>query len=152
MSEEKKDMAEGPEGTTRGKPGGTPGQAENVIREQDLEQLLKKAKKGEGAGTVELEDVGEGRAPSAAGSIDMLMDVSLNVRFELGRTKMSVEEILNLQDGSVVTLEKLAGDPVDVIVNDKLVARGEVLVLNDQFCVRIAEIVSPGEGEAASSD
>ena len=73
----------------------------------------------------------------------MLMDVNLNVRIELGRTRMSVEDILKLQGGSVVTLDKLAGDYVDVLVNDRLVARGEVLVLNDNFCVRIAEIISP---------
>ena len=104
MSEEKNDSAEGSEGTTGGK-AAAPGQAENFIRERDLEQLLKKAKKGDGAGAVPLEEVGGGQPASGAGSIDMLMDVSLNVRIELGRTRMSVEEILNLQDGSVVTLE-----------------------------------------------
>jgi flagellar motor switch protein FliN len=97
----------------------------------------------------EFKDLGAG-APGAAGSIDMLMDVSLNVRIELGRSRMSVEDIVNLRDGSVVTLDKLAGDTVDVVVNDKLVARGEVLVLNDRFCVRIAEIVSPEERQNAT--
>ena len=92
------------------------------------------------------EAVREAGKPSAGpGSIDMLMDVTLNVRIELGRTRMSVEDILNLQGGSVVTLDKLAGEFVDVLVNDKLVARGEVMVLNDQFCIRIAEIASAEE-------
>jgi len=95
-------------------------------------------------------DLGGGGAPPGASSIDMLMDVNLNVRIELGRTRMSVEDILKLQDGSVVTLDKLAGDFVDVLVNDKLVARGEVLILNDRFCVRVAEIVSPEERQNAS--
>ena len=99
---------------------------------------------------VEFEDLGGGGGVESAGSIDMLMDVTLNVRIELGRTHMSVEQILGLQNGSVVTLEKLAGDYVDVLVNGNLVARGEVLILNDQFCVRIAEIVSPEEREDAS--
>ncbi|KPL01859.1 MAG: flagellar motor switch protein FliN, partial [Planctomycetes bacterium SM23_65] len=67
-----------------------------------------------------------------------------------GRTRMSVGDILNLKSGSVVTLGKLAGDFVDVLVNDKLVARGEVLILNDRFCVRIAEIVSPEERQDVS--
>jgi len=75
-------------------------------------------------------------------SIDLLKDVELNVKIELGRSRMLVEDVLKLGDGSVVELDKLAGDPVDVFVNDRLVARGEVLVLNDNFCVRVNEIVA----------
>jgi flagellar motor switch protein FliN/FliY len=75
-------------------------------------------------------------------SIDLLRDVDLNVKIELGRSRMLVEDVLKLTEGAVVELDKLAGDPVDVIVNDRLVARGEVLVLNDNFCVRINEIVA----------
>ena len=75
-------------------------------------------------------------------SIDLLRDVDLNVKIELGRSRMLVEDVLKLSEGSVVELDKLAGDPVDVFVNDRLVARGEVLVLNDNFCVRVNEIVS----------
>ena len=77
-----------------------------------------------------------------ASSIDLLRDVDLNVKIELGRSRMMVEDVLKLTEGSVVELDKLAGDPVDVFVNDKLVARGEVLVLNDNFCVRVNEIVA----------
>jgi len=73
--------------------------------------------------------------------MDLLSDVHMNVRIELGRTKMYVEDVLKLNDGAVVELDKLAGDPVDVFVNDRKVARGEVLVLNDMFCVRVSEIV-----------
>jgi flagellar motor switch protein FliN/FliY len=75
-------------------------------------------------------------------SIDLLRDVELNVKIELGRSRMLVEDVLKLGEGSVVELDKLAGDPVDVFVNDRLVARGEVLVLNDNFCVRVNEIVA----------
>jgi flagellar motor switch protein FliN/FliY len=84
----------------------------------------------------------------AARAIDLLGDVNLHVRIELGRTRMLVEEVLQLGEGAVVELDKLAGDPVDVYVNDRHVARGEVLVLNDNFCVRINEIIS-SESEAA---
>lgn len=73
--------------------------------------------------------------------MSMLSDVKLNVRIELGRTRMLVEDVLKLGEGSVVELDKLAGDPVDVIVNGRLVARGEVLILNDNFCVRICEVL-----------
>ena len=80
-------------------------------------------------------------------SIDLLRDVELNVKIELGRSRMLVEDVLKLSEGSVVELDKLAGDPVDVFVNDRLVARGEVLVLNDNFCVRVNEIVAGGKEE-----
>lgn len=76
-------------------------------------------------------------------TLELLDDVELDVKVELGRTDMYIEDILQLGFGSVVSLNKLAGDPVDVFVNERLVARGEVLVLNDNFCVRINEIVSP---------
>jgi flagellar motor switch protein FliN/FliY len=81
-------------------------------------------------------------------SIDLLRDVELNVKIELGRSRMMVEDVLKLAEGSVVELDKLAGDPVDVFVNDRLVARGEVLVLNDNFCVRVNEIVAGAKEEA----
>ena len=79
--------------------------------------------------------------------IDLLRDVNLEVKVELGRSKMLVEDVLKLVEGSVVELDKLAGDPVEVFVNERLVARGEVLVLNDNFCVRVNEIVQAGREE-----
>ena len=79
--------------------------------------------------------------------IDLLRDVNLEVKVELGRSKMLVEDVLKLVEGSVVELDKLAGDPVEVFVNERLVARGEVLVLNDNFCVRVNEIVQTGREE-----
>lgn len=85
--------------------------------------------------------MGRGESGSTAEGIDLLRDVELNVKIELGRSRMLVDDVLRLGEGSVVELDKLAGDPVDVYVNDRLVARGEVLVLNDNFCVRINDIV-----------
>ncbi len=83
--------------------------------------------------------------------IELLSDVDLQVTIELGRTEMLVEDVLRLQSGSVVELDKLAGDPVDVFVNGRLVARGEVLVLNDNFCIRISEIVANLEEEVEAA-
>lgn len=88
-------------------------------------------------------------ADAQVSSIDLLRDVELNVKIELGRSRMFVEDVLKLGEGSVVELDKLAGDPVDVFVNDRLVARGEVLVLNDNFCVRVNEIVAGVREEVA---
>jgi flagellar motor switch protein FliN/FliY len=90
-----------------------------------------------------------GDRPQASG-IELLGDVDLEVTIELGRTEMLVEDVLRLGPGSVVELDKLAGDPVDVLVNGRLIARGEVLVLNDNFCIRISEIVADLEEEAAA--
>lgn len=90
-----------------------------------------------------------GSKHSATG-LDLLADVNLNVKIELGRTRMLVEDVLRLAEGSVVELDKLAGDPVDVYVNDRHVARGEVLVLNDNFCIRINEIITPQSEVAAA--
>ncbi|MBM4423032.1 MAG: flagellar motor switch protein FliN [Chloroflexi bacterium] len=82
-------------------------------------------------------------APSASGAMDMLMDVSLRVSVVLGRAQMLVKDVLALQHGSVVELDHMAGEPVDVLVNDRLIARGEVVVIEDKFGIRITEIVSP---------
>jgi flagellar motor switch protein FliN/FliY len=90
-----------------------------------------------------------GSPEGVEGTFDLLGDVRLRARIELGRRQMFVEDILRLSDGSVVELDKLAGDPVDILVNDVLVARGEVLVLNDYFCVRVTEILSPRDRLAA---
>lgn len=96
----------------------------------------------------DLPDFGPMLAEAARSSIELLNDVELNVKIELGRVEMTVDEILRLTNGSVVELDKLAGDPVDVLVNEQLVARGEVLVVNDNFCVRINEIVQGIKGSA----
>ena len=88
-----------------------------------------------------------GTAPAnETASLDLLRDVLLDLKIELGRTHMHLEEVLRLKQGAVVTLDKLAGDPVDIYANGRLIARGEVLVMNDNFCVRVAELVA---GESA---
>jgi len=97
---------------------------------------------------LDLPDLGKSAGTRTDHGIDLLGDVELNVTIELGRATMLIEEVLRLGEGSVVELDKLAGDPVDVLVNERLVARGEVLVLNDNFCVRISEIVA---GDAAAA-
>ncbi len=82
-------------------------------------------------------------SPAPSSPLDLLDDVELEVKIELGRTEMYIEDVLRLSVGSVVELNKLAGDPVEVYVNERLVARGEVLVLNENFCVRVNDIINP---------
>lgn len=78
-------------------------------------------------------------------NLDLILDIPLRVTVELGRTKMVVSELLNLGQGSVIELNKLAGEPMEVLVNDKLVARGEAVVVNEKFGVRLTDIISPAE-------
>lgn len=90
----------------------------------------------------EFKALGGTQAANEAASLDLLRDVQLDLRIELGRTHMHLEDVLRLKQGAVVTLDKLAGDPVDIYANGRLIAKGEVLVLNDNFCVRVAELVA----------
>lgn len=78
-------------------------------------------------------------------NLDFILDIPLQVTVELGRTKLLVKDVLQLNQGAVVELTKLAGEPLDIFVNSKLVARGEAVVVNDKFGVRLVDIVSPNE-------
>jgi flagellar motor switch protein FliN/FliY len=78
-------------------------------------------------------------------SLDFILDIPLKVTVELGRSKMAVRDILQLSQGSVVELSKFAGEPLEVLVNDKLIARGEVVVVNEKFGIRLTDIISPVE-------
>src|SRR5204862_4059684 len=77
--------------------------------------------------------------------LDLLLDVPLDVSVELGRARLSIQDLLGLGPGSVIELDKIAGEPLDILVNDRLVARGEAVVVNDKFGVRITDIVSQSE-------
>ncbi|MBD3276326.1 MAG: flagellar motor switch protein FliN [Candidatus Marinimicrobia bacterium] len=90
-----------------------------------------------------LNDLASGDGGGA--NINMLMDIEMPITIELGRTKLSIKEILTLGQGSIIELDKLSGDPVDVFINEKRFARGEVVVVDENFGVRITEIVSPTE-------
>jgi flagellar motor switch protein FliN/FliY len=78
-------------------------------------------------------------------SLDFILDIPLKVTVELGRSKMAIRDILQLAQGSVVELSKFAGEPLEVLVNDKLIARGEVVVVNEKFGIRLTDIISPVE-------
>ena len=82
--------------------------------------------------------------PAVRGGLDMLHDVEMEVSAELGRTRMSVRELLGLSPGAIVELDRAAGSPADLLVNGRLIARGEVVVVDENFGIRITEIVTPG--------
>ena len=91
------------------------------------------------------EAVGSGGDSTTPRKLDLLLDVPLDLSVELGRARMSIQDLLNLSPGSVIELDKVAGEPLDFMVNGRLVARGEAVVVNDKFGVRITDIVSPSE-------
>jgi flagellar motor switch protein FliN/FliY len=84
-------------------------------------------------------------APAAGNDINMILDIPVQLTVELGRTRIPIKHILQLAQGSVVELETLAGEPMDVLVNGYLIAQGEVVVVNDKFGIRLTDIVTPSE-------
>ena len=127
---------------------------DSPIPQGDIELLLSHAERAlasvnqpssselpDGVNTFRFEDFTGAPASTEVATIELVRDVELDLKIELGRTHMYLEEVLKLRRGSVVPLDKLAGDPVDIYVNGRLIARGEVLVLNDNFCVRVAELI-----------
>ncbi len=85
------------------------------------------------------------RSQSTVQSLDFILDIPLKVSVELGRTRLPIRDILQLSQGSVVELSKFAGEPLEVLVNDRLIARGEVVVVNEKFGIRLTDIISPVE-------
>jgi flagellar motor switch protein FliN/FliY len=135
--------------------------AEGSVSPGDVEYLLNQAERAirsideadasgtpPGARLFDLEEFSGATPSTENATLDLISDVELDLRIELGRTNMYLEDVLKLRKGAVVTLDKLAGDPVDIYVNERLIARGEVLVLNDNFCVRVGELIA-GSNPAA---
>ena len=128
--------------------------AEDTNQEEDpVEDEGAGAGAGEGAGETAVEEQ-EGDTNQEEGgkadevkeaNLDLILDIPLSVTVELGRSKMLINDLLQLGQGSVVELTKLVGEPLEVLVNDKLVARGEVVVVNEKFGVRLTDIVTPME-------
>ena len=88
---------------------------------------------------------GTGGKPGALNDFDMILDIPVQITVELGRTKLSIRNLLQLAHGSVVELDGLAGEPMDVLVNGTLIAQGEVVVVNDKFGIRLTDIITPAE-------
>lgn len=89
---------------------------------------------------------GEAQSPQASQrDINFILDVPLELTVVIGRTKILIQELLQLGQGSVIALEKLAGEPMEVYVNDRLIGRGEVVVVNEKFGIRLTDIISPTE-------
>jgi flagellar motor switch protein FliN len=88
---------------------------------------------------------GDPGSPNSNNDIDMIMDIPVRLTVELGRTKITIKQILQLAQGSVIELDGMAGEPMDVLVNGCLIAQGEVVVVNDKFGIRLTDIITPSE-------
>lgn len=91
------------------------------------------------------EGVVNAATPQMPRNLDFLLDVTLQVSVEVGRTRMTIQDLLQLGQGSVIELTKLAGEPLDIFINERLVARGEAVIVNEKFGVRITDIISTTE-------
>ncbi len=91
-----------------------------------------------------LQDEG-GTAGTVEGNLDVILDVNVSLSMEIGRTQISIRNLLQLNQGSVVELDRLAGEPMDVLVNGTLIAHGEVVVVNEKFGIRLTDVISPAE-------
>jgi len=92
----------------------------------------------------ELEETGQGFSTGDT-KLDVILDIPVTIAMEIGRTKISIRNLLQLNQGSVVELDRLAGEPMDVLVNNTLVAHGEVVVVNEKFGIRLTDVISPAE-------
>jgi len=102
-------------------------------------------KQGEMVSDTNFEELKAEKNEAGIRDIDFLLDIPLEVTAELGRTKMLIRDLLQLGQGSVIELDKIAGEPMEILVNNRLVARGEVVVVNEKFGVRLTDIISPTE-------
>ena len=121
---------------------------------KELDQALADAGGGGGgeAQAAAVDDLDKGNSRVDFSKLKMILDVPLKVSVELGRTKMLINDLLQLGQGSVIELDKIAGEPMEILINDKLVAMGEVVVVNEKFGVRLTDVVSQfGVGDLGAS-
>lgn len=109
------------------------------MADEEIQQQLEGVAKAAG----EVSAAAAGAAPKQGQTLDFILDVTLQVTVEVGRARMTIQDLLQLGQGSVVELEKLAGEPLDIYINGKAVARGEAVIVNEKFGVRLTDIISP---------
>jgi len=104
-----------------------------------------KAPKGNAKGAYEFSDLDQAAKPKAPADMDFILDVPLEISVELGNTRMQINELLKLSQGSIIELTKTAGESLEILANRRLIARGEVVVANEKYGIRVTEIISPME-------
>lgn len=118
--------------------------ADAMAEQATVEAEAEQAQETPAAEFDNLEDTSGGLADDEA-NMDVIMDIPVTISMEIGRTQISIRNLLQLNQGSVVELDRLAGEPMDVLVNGTLVAHGEVVVVNEKFGIRLTDVISPAE-------
>ncbi len=128
--------------------GGEEGNADDdwaaAMAEQAESEAPTEASKAD-AKTAPMTKLDDSGKPRTDVNMDMVLDIPVTISMEIGRTRISIRNLLQLSQGSVVELDRLAGEPMDVLVNDTLIAHGEVVVVNDKFGIRLTDVISPAE-------
>lgn len=134
-----------------GKNSTSPGTNQDVINEGTMAkqgaQGMKKAetRQGDAGAAPKAVDLNSQAGTPVQGNLDFVLDIPMMLTVELGRSQMLINELLKLGRGSVIELSKLSGEPLDILANQRLIARGEVVVVNEKYGIRITEIISPAE-------
>ena len=113
-----------------------------AMEEQGDESVDKKADEFQQVAATRLDQAAE---PGGDVKLDVILDIPITIAMEIGRTKLSIRNLLQLNQGSIVELDRLAGEPMDVLVNGTLVAHGEVVVVNEKFGIRLTDVISPAD-------
>lgn len=99
----------------------------------------------QGVDPVSLDELTEDEEPNTNPDLDVILDIPVSIAMEVGRTSITIRNLLQLNQGSVIELDRLAGEPLDVLVNGTLIAHGEVVVVNEKFGIRMTDVISPSE-------
>lgn len=99
----------------------------------------------DGVVPIELDELKETAKPTQSPDLDVILDIPVTISMEVGRTSITIRNLLQLNQGSVIELDRLAGEPLDVLVNGTLIAHGEVVVVNEKFGIRMTDVISPSE-------
>jgi len=121
------------------------GAAEEDPWAEALNEQAESEAESESSEKASFDELKDDSSPGSDVNLDVVLDIPVNLSMEIGRTKISIRNLLQLNQGSVVELERLAGEPMDVLVNGTLIARGEVVVVNEKFGIRLTDIISPAE-------
>lgn len=109
------------------------------------EQPKASSKQKQGVDPVALDELTEDEEPNTNPDLDVILDIPVSIAMEVGRTSITIRNLLQLNQGSVIELDRLAGEPLDVLVNGTLIAHGEVVVVNEKFGIRMTDVISPSE-------
>lgn len=133
-------------GDNKGKDAGQDKLAEEWAHALETGEDIQEGKPlGKTAEKASFDELQQGKPSGGSTDLDFILDIPLEVTVEMGRTKMLINDLLQIGQGSVIELNRLAGEPLDILVNNKLVARGEVVVVGEKFGIRLTDIVSPME-------